>query len=45
MAGPVEACLERLAAQEEAGINMHTVQVEANSPQAATAIFERLVTA
>jgi F420-dependent oxidoreductase-like protein len=45
LAGPVEACLERLAAQEEAGIDMHTVQVEANSPQEATTILERLVTA
>jgi hypothetical protein len=45
MAGPVEACLERLAAQEEAGIDMHTVQVEASSPQEATTILDRLITA
>jgi F420-dependent oxidoreductase-like protein len=42
-AGPVEACLERLAAQEEAGIDLHSVQVDATDPKAAERIFERLV--
>lgn len=45
MAGPIEACLERLAAQEAAGVDMHTVHVEASSPHEATSILERLVTA
>jgi alkanesulfonate monooxygenase SsuD/methylene tetrahydromethanopterin reductase-like flavin-dependent oxidoreductase (luciferase family) len=42
-AGPVEACLERLAAQEEAGIDMHTVHVDATAPGEATQILTRLV--
>jgi alkanesulfonate monooxygenase SsuD/methylene tetrahydromethanopterin reductase-like flavin-dependent oxidoreductase (luciferase family) len=41
-AGPLEACRERLAAQEEAGIDMHSVQVEATDTKAAGKIFERL---
>ena len=41
-AGPVEACVERLDAQAEAGIDMHTVQVDA-SPQESVGILERLV--
>jgi F420-dependent oxidoreductase-like protein len=45
MAGPVEACVERLAAQAEAGIDLHTVHVEADSTQQVTAILERLVRA
>jgi alkanesulfonate monooxygenase SsuD/methylene tetrahydromethanopterin reductase-like flavin-dependent oxidoreductase (luciferase family) len=45
MAGPVEACVERLAAQAEAGIDLHTVHVEAESTQQDTAILERLVRA
>lgn len=42
-AGPVEACVERLAAQEEAGIDLHSVQVDATDPKATGRIFERLV--
>ena len=42
-AGPLEVCLERLAAQQEAGIDMHTVHVEATSIKEATTIYERLV--
>jgi F420-dependent oxidoreductase-like protein len=42
-AGPVEACVARLAAQEEAGIDMHTVQVEADDPREAAKILTRLV--
>ena len=43
LAGPVEACLERLAAQEEAGIDLHSVHVDTPDPQEATKILERLV--
>jgi len=43
MAGPVEACLERLAAQEEAGIDLHSVHVDAADPRDATRILERLI--
>jgi F420-dependent oxidoreductase-like protein len=42
-AGPVEACLERLDAQAEAGIDMHTVRVDADDPQELQRIFRRLV--
>ena len=41
-AGPLEACIDRLAAQAEAGIDMHTVQVDA-PPDEAARILERLV--
>lgn len=44
-AGPVEACLERLAAQAEAGIDLHSVHVDTQDPAEATAILERLVRA
>jgi F420-dependent oxidoreductase-like protein len=43
LAGPVEACLERLDAQAAAGIDMHTVRVEAADPQETVRILERLV--
>jgi F420-dependent oxidoreductase-like protein len=42
-AGPVEACLERIEAQTEAGIDMHTVRVDANDRQEMQRIFRRLV--
>jgi alkanesulfonate monooxygenase SsuD/methylene tetrahydromethanopterin reductase-like flavin-dependent oxidoreductase (luciferase family) len=42
-AGPVEACLERLSAQAEAGIDMHTIRVEGDDPQETARILERLV--
>jgi F420-dependent oxidoreductase-like protein len=42
-AGPVEACIERLAAQEEAGIDMHSVHVEATDMQETVKILHRLV--
>ena len=42
-AGPVEACLDRLDAQAEAGIDMHGVRVEADDPKEAAKILERLV--
>ncbi len=42
-AGPVEACLDRLAAQEEAGADLHTVHIEAHDPQEERRILERLV--
>jgi F420-dependent oxidoreductase-like protein len=45
LAGPVEACLERLTAQEEAGIDLHSVQVDSTDPHEATKILERLVSA
>jgi F420-dependent oxidoreductase-like protein len=43
LAGPVEACLDRLTAQAEAGVDLHTVHVNATSTQEATTILERLV--
>jgi F420-dependent oxidoreductase-like protein len=43
LAGPVEACLERLTAQEAAGIDLHSVQVDTTDPKEATKILERLV--
>ena len=39
-AGPVEACLERMQAQEECGVDIHTVSVEA----ADNAEYERILT-
>ncbi|MGQ4808203.1 putative coenzyme F420-dependent oxidoreductase [Candidatus Entotheonellaceae bacterium PAL068K] len=42
-AGPLEACLERLAAQEEAGIDLHSVRVDATEPGEAVQIFEQLL--
>jgi F420-dependent oxidoreductase-like protein len=42
-AGPVEACLERLAAQEEAGIDMHSVRVATTDAHEASRILERLI--
>lgn len=41
-AGPLEACLERLAAQEEAGIDLHSVSVEATDTKEATKLLQRL---
>jgi F420-dependent oxidoreductase-like protein len=43
LAGPVEACLERLDAQAAAGIDMHTVRVEAADRQETVKILQRLV--
>jgi F420-dependent oxidoreductase-like protein len=43
LAGPVEACVERLEAQAAAGIDMHTVRVEANDPRETVKILQRLV--
>lgn len=42
-AGPVEACIERLEAQAAAGIDMHTVRVEANDSRELVQILQRLV--
>jgi F420-dependent oxidoreductase-like protein len=42
-AGPIEACLDRLDAQAEAGIDMHTVRVEVDDPHETTKILQRLV--
>jgi F420-dependent oxidoreductase-like protein len=42
-AGSIEACLDRLDAQTEAGIDMHTVCVEADDPKEAATILQRLV--
>ena len=42
-AGSVEACVDRLMAQQEAGIDMHAVHVDADEPKAARTILERLV--
>jgi alkanesulfonate monooxygenase SsuD/methylene tetrahydromethanopterin reductase-like flavin-dependent oxidoreductase (luciferase family) len=43
LAGPVEACVERLEAQAAAGIDMHTVRVEANDSRDMVKILQRLV--
>jgi len=42
-AGPVEACVERLAAQAEAGIDLHTVNVDMDDPREAVKNLEKLV--
>ena len=42
-AGPVEACIERLEAQAAAGIDMHTVRVEANDSREIVQTLRRLV--
>ena len=42
-AGPVEACIERLEAQAAAGIDMHTVRVEADDSKEMMQILQRLV--
>ena len=42
-AGPVEACIERLAAQEEAGIDLHSVQVGATDARETVHILQKLV--
>src|SRR5712692_6483419 len=42
-AGPVEACVERLAAQAEAGIDLHTVNVDMDDPHEATRSLAQLV--
>jgi F420-dependent oxidoreductase-like protein len=41
--GSIEACIDRLDAQQEAGIDLHAVRVEASEPHQATRIFERLI--
>ena len=41
-AGPVEACVERIAALEEAGVDMVSVSVDSASPQEAKNIFAQL---
>jgi F420-dependent oxidoreductase-like protein len=43
LAGPVDACIERLEAQAAAGIDMHTVRVEANNSRNLVQILQRLV--
>jgi F420-dependent oxidoreductase-like protein len=43
LAGPVEACLERLEAQTAAGIDMHTVRVETHDPKEMVQILKALV--
>lgn len=42
-AGPVEACIERLEAQREAGIDLHTVNVTLENPSEAARTLTRLV--
>jgi F420-dependent oxidoreductase-like protein len=42
-AGPVEACIERLEVQAAAGIDMHTVRVEAHDSREMVQILQRLV--
>jgi F420-dependent oxidoreductase-like protein len=42
-AGPLEAGLDRLAAQADAGIDMHSVRVDAGDAREAGKIYEKLV--
>lgn len=42
-AGSVEACVDRLAAQAEAGVNLHTVHVDLDDPREAARAMARLV--
>jgi len=42
-AGPVEACVERLAAQAEAGIDLHAVNVDMDDPREAGRALAKLV--
>lgn len=42
-AGPVEACLERLQAQEESGVDIHTVRVDAQDNREYEQVLSRLV--
>jgi F420-dependent oxidoreductase-like protein len=42
-AGPVEACIERLEAQAAAGVDMHTVRVEADDSREMLRLLRRLV--
>ena len=42
-AGPVEACVERLEAQAEAGIDLHTVNVAMDDPQEPARSLAKLV--
>jgi F420-dependent oxidoreductase-like protein len=42
-AGPVEACIERLEVQAAAGIDMHSVHVEAHDSREMVQILQRLV--
>jgi alkanesulfonate monooxygenase SsuD/methylene tetrahydromethanopterin reductase-like flavin-dependent oxidoreductase (luciferase family) len=42
-AGPVEACIERLEAQAAAGVDMHTVRVEADDSREMLRMLRRLV--
>jgi F420-dependent oxidoreductase-like protein len=43
LAGPVEACMERIEAQSAAGIDMHTVRIKADAATAMVKILQRLV--
>lgn len=42
-AGSVEAAIDRMEEAEAAGVNLHSVSVDAESPQEAAKLFERLV--
>jgi hypothetical protein len=39
----IDAARERLAAQEAAGIDLHSIDVQAETPKEAQRIYERLV--
>jgi hypothetical protein len=39
----VDAARERLAAQQAAGIDLHSIDVQADTPEAQQKIYERLV--
>jgi F420-dependent oxidoreductase-like protein len=43
LAGPVEACIGRLEAQAAAGVDMHTVRVDADDSRDMVRILQRLV--
>jgi alkanesulfonate monooxygenase SsuD/methylene tetrahydromethanopterin reductase-like flavin-dependent oxidoreductase (luciferase family) len=42
-AGPAEACVERLEAQAEAGVDLHTVNVALDNPQETATSLAKLV--
>jgi alkanesulfonate monooxygenase SsuD/methylene tetrahydromethanopterin reductase-like flavin-dependent oxidoreductase (luciferase family) len=42
-AGSAEACVERLEAQAEAGVDLHTVNVALDDPHEAARSFGKLV--
>jgi hypothetical protein len=42
-AGPVEACIDRLQAQEESGVDIHSVHVDASDNRECEQMLRKLV--